>query len=210
WPPLPSGEGGRQAGFRALRNELLHAASLWFGTRGAARYARRMDPLRRLTTAQLYALARQLRRAATPAERYTWSLLRSRAILGLKFRRQHVLHGFVVDFYCVAQRIVLELEGDVHDEPARRAYDAARTAFLEAAGYCVIRVRNRDVTREYLESLLARALGTTPPPLVPPTPAGRGGQGVRTSGRGDANGRRLSVRPAMLRPLPVERRGSTP
>src|SRR5437773_3087215 len=103
-----------------------------------------MDPLRRLTNAQRFAIARQLRRAATPAERYAWSLLRNRKVLGLKFRRQHVLHGFIVDFYCVAERLVLELEGDAHDGSDRSAYDAARAAVLDAAGYRVVRVPHSD------------------------------------------------------------------
>src|SRR5438552_1328124 len=87
-----------------------------------------MDPLRRLTNAQRFAIARQLRRAASPAERYAWSLLRNRGVLALKFRRQHVLHGFIVDFYCAARRLVLELEGDAHDPRDRQAYDTGREA----------------------------------------------------------------------------------
>ena len=62
-------------------------------------------------------------------------LLRHRGILGLTFRRQHVLHGFIVDFCRLRERIVLELEGDVHDSEAQRDYDRARAGFLEAAGY---------------------------------------------------------------------------
>ena len=104
-------------------------------------------------------MARQLRRVASPAERYAWSLLRNRGVLGLKFRRQHVLHGFIVDFYCVARRLVVELEGDAHDPCDRQAYDTARAEFLKAAGYCVVRVRNRDVTPEHLELVLREALG---------------------------------------------------
>ena len=113
-----------------------------------------MDPLRSVTPAQKRALARRLRCTATPMERHTWSLLRNRGVLGLKFRRQHVLHGFIVDFYCAARRLVLELEGDAHDGPYSRAYDAARADVLEAAGYRVVRVRNRDITREYLEGVM--------------------------------------------------------
>ena len=96
----------------------------------------------------------------TPAERHAWTLLRNRGILGLKFRRQHVLHGFIVDFYCPSERIVIELEGGVHDNEAQRGYDQARTGFLEGAGYRVIRVRNRDVSREHLEAALREALDT--------------------------------------------------
>src|SRR5205085_4645008 len=97
-----------------------------------------MDPLRRVTCAQKRALAAKLRRTATPMERHTWSLLRDRGILGFKFRRQHVLRGFIVDFYCAAQRLVLELEGDAHDGPDQRAYDAARAEVLEAAQFRVV------------------------------------------------------------------------
>ena len=133
-----------------------------------------MDPLRRLTRAQRFSLARHLRLNPTPAERHTWSLLRGRAVLGLKFRRQHVLHGFIVDFYCVAERLVVEVEGDVHDAPDQQGADAARAAFLEAAGYRVVRIRNRDVTRVKLEEVLRGRLRS--PPFVPPL---RNGEGVR-------------------------------
>jgi very-short-patch-repair endonuclease len=78
-----------------------------------------MDPLRRVPLSRKFAQARELRRDATSTERYAWSLLRNRGVLGLKFRRQHVLHGFVVDFYCAAERLVLELEAS--EQPAIRA-----------------------------------------------------------------------------------------
>jgi len=134
-----------------------------------------MDPLRRVPSGRKFALARELRRTATPAERYAWSLLQSRGVLGLKFRRQQVLHGFIVDFYCAAERLVLELEGAPHAASERRAYDAARAATLEAAGYRVIRVANRDVTRDRLEALLGPLRKRSP--TVPPLPKGEGDRG---------------------------------
>ena len=100
------------------------------------------------------AIARQLRRESTPAERFAWSLLRRRGMLGLKFRRQHVLRGFIVDFYCPQLRLVLELDGAPHDDPACVGYDLARTAFLVEIGYRVLRLHNREVSRERLEQLL--------------------------------------------------------
>ena len=134
-----------------------------------------MDPLRYVSPGHKFALARRLRRVATPGERYAWSLLRNRGILGLKFRRQYVLHGFIVDFYCVAERLVLELEGDAHDGWDRQIYDAARAEFLEGAGYRVVRVRNRDVTREQLEAVIEDALRKSL--LVLPLPKGEGDRG---------------------------------
>jgi len=117
-----------------------------------------MDPLRRLRPTQRFALARALRHRPTPAERHAWTLLRNRGILGLKFRRQHVLHGFIVDFYCASERVVIELEGSPHDGAAQQIYDRARAAFLTAAGYRIIGVRNKNVSREHLEAVIREAL----------------------------------------------------
>ena len=100
------------------------------------------------------ATARQLRREPTAAERFAWCLLRRRGVLGLKFRRQHVLHGFIVDFYCPRLRLVLELDGASHEDASRAGYDAARTAFFAARGCRVLRLHNREVSRERLEQLL--------------------------------------------------------
>ncbi len=99
-------------------------------------------------------LARHLRRNATPAERHAWSLLRNRQVHRLKFRRQHVLGRFIVDFYCPARRLVLELDGVPHDRPAQVEYDVARTAWLETRGYRVLRIRNSDLDTARLEDLL--------------------------------------------------------
>ena len=135
-----------------------------------------MDPLRPISIGRKLALARELRRKPTPTERYAWSLLKDRGILGLKFRRQHVLQGFIVDFYCAELRLVLELDGDHHREPSQSAYDAARSQVLEAAGYYVIRIQNRDLTRKRI----TEAVRTTPQASFPLSAWRRGGQGVRT------------------------------
>ena len=119
-----------------------------------------MDPLRPIPIGKKLALARQLRREPTPAERHAWSVLRNRRLLGLKFRRQHVLHGFIVDFYCPALKLVLELDGNPHDGATQASYDDARTAWLKSAGYRLIRIRNRDLTREILEGIVGQVLRT--------------------------------------------------
>src|SRR6266542_2889001 len=141
-----------------------------------------MDPLRRLSAAERFARVRALRHNPTPAERHAWTLLRNRGILGLKFRRQHVLHGFIVDFYCPSERIVIELEGNVHDTEAQRGYDQARTGFLEGAGHRVIRVRNRDASREHLEAALRKALGTNRWFPLPRRERGSGGEDPKGEG----------------------------
>jgi very-short-patch-repair endonuclease len=137
-----------------------------------------MDPLRHVTTAQKVIIARKLRRMATPAERHAWTLLRNRGVLGLKFRRQRIVRGFIVDFVCATEQLILELEGDVHDDPDRRVYDAARADVLQGAGYRVVRIRNRDVTREYLHDLL-RDLTRRPGGPHPLSPSPQCGEGER-------------------------------
>jgi very-short-patch-repair endonuclease len=89
--------------------------------------------------------AKALRRAETPAEEKLWRVLRGRAVNGLKFRRQHPLHGCVLDFFCAEVGLCVELDGSVHDNPLQRERDDARTAHLEARGIRVIRFRNEEV-----------------------------------------------------------------
>src|SRR5439155_25490587 len=132
-PPLPSGEGGRKESSQAASFVLASRNSGCFHTQSSW-HSRIVDPLRRLRPAQRFALARALRHRPTPTERYAWTLLRNRGILGLKFRRQHELHGFIVDFYCASESVVIELEGSVHDGAARQSYDRPRAEFLVAAG----------------------------------------------------------------------------
>ena len=103
-----------------------------------------MNPQRiRGTTPNLIAAARQLRQNLTPAEKMVWDALKSRQLNGLKFRSQHPIESFVVDFYCPQHRFVIELDGAVHDQQGE--YDAARTEKLNHLGYRVIRFDNRDV-----------------------------------------------------------------
>jgi very-short-patch-repair endonuclease len=115
--------------------------------------------------------ARRMRRNPTAAEGHAWALLRNRGILGLKFRRQHVLHGFIVDFYCAQLRLVLELDGPPHRRLDQSEYDDARSQRLRASGYRVLRLRNQQVSRQQLEQLLR------PYSAPPPLPTGRGGRG---------------------------------
>jgi very-short-patch-repair endonuclease len=99
-------------------------------------------------------LARRFRQAPTVAEAAAWQILRDRAIFGLKFRRQQLIAGFIVDFYCPAQRLVLELDGAAHDDPTRRRRDLDRTQALRQLSIRVLRVLNHDVHEQALRDLL--------------------------------------------------------
>jgi very-short-patch-repair endonuclease len=84
-------------------------------------------------------------------------------MLGLKFRRQHVIDGFVVDFYCAELRVALEIDGAVHDRREVVEYDAARTEWLKGRAIRVVRIRNDQVNQQQLHILL-RDLVSSPSP----------------------------------------------
>ena len=90
-------------------------------------------------------LAREFRRDMTPAERILWDALRGRRLRGLKFRRQVALGPFILDFCCPEYRLVVEVDGSVHDDPEQRDRDEYRSRHLESFGYRILRVRNEDV-----------------------------------------------------------------
>src|SRR3954469_1574592 len=81
--------------------------------------------------------ARELRQHMTTAEVKLWSKLRGDQILGLRFRRQHRIGSYIADFFCHAAKVVVELDGDSHDE--RAEYDARRTYWMSQQGLRVVR-----------------------------------------------------------------------
>jgi len=88
---------------------------------------------------------RALRASLTPAEATLWCLLQRSQLQGRKFRRQHSIGPYIVDFYCPSERLVIELEGSAHDSESAAAWDDARERFLKAAGFTVLRLENRYV-----------------------------------------------------------------
>lgn len=89
--------------------------------------------------------SRALRNRATPAEAELWKMLQKSQLEGRKFRRQHSIGPYIVDFYCPAERLAVELDGAVHDDSWRWEYDDTRTAFLHQHDIRVLRFENRNV-----------------------------------------------------------------
>ena len=98
------------------------------------RYRHRQTPLRQ-----------HLRSHGTPAEARLWLALKGRRLGGRRFRRQYGIGPYIVDFCCPAEGLAVELDGAPHFTPEGRAYDAARTAALEAEGLRVLRFENQAV-----------------------------------------------------------------
>ncbi len=107
----------------------------------------------RRTSREVKAAARALRKNMTEAEQVLWAALRYQKARGLRFRRQHPVNRFVLDFFCPSAKLAVELDGPVHDRQAER--DEERTRVLKAAGYRVIRFRNEEVLND-LPSVLQR------------------------------------------------------
>jgi very-short-patch-repair endonuclease len=111
--------------------------------------------------------AREFRRVQTDAERVIWRELRSRRFAGLKFRRQHPIGPFVVDFSCPEARLIIELDGGQH--ASQSDDDARRTALLQAHGYRVLRFWNNEVLGN-LAGVLQRLLDVLSDPHPGPLP----------------------------------------
>ncbi len=98
--------------------------------------------------------ARQLRKEQTKAEKIVWEQIRNRKFRGLKFRRQHVIEGFVLDFYCPEVRLGIEVDGGVHLK--RKDYDELRQEAIESEGITIVRITNKELLnrkRSILEKL---------------------------------------------------------
>lgn len=97
---------------------------------------------------QLLIFAKFMRHTATDAEHLMWQILRAKRFMNLKFRRQHVIEPYIVDFYCHEIGLVIELDGSQHGTDDAMEYDAERTKFLEALGLRVVRYWNNEVLLE--------------------------------------------------------------
>ena len=122
--------------------------------------AMRNDRVRRCSP-ELQHRARELRHTATPAEKVLWEALRSNQ-LGVHFRRQHPVGIFILDFYCPAHQLVIEVDGGIHDAPEGQQRDHKRTAWIRLHGCRVLRFRNEVVLTD-LPHVLAAIRATWEP-----------------------------------------------
>jgi very-short-patch-repair endonuclease len=110
------------------------------------------------------ARARALRRDATRPEQKLWFHLRGAQMAGFSFRRQHAVGPYILDFYCPAAKLAIELDGDQHGTNAALAYDGARTRFLATRGIRVVRFTNNELAENVdgVREGIYRALKVTP------------------------------------------------
>ena len=95
--------------------------------------------------------AKELRKNQTPAEKKIWDVLGAKRMLGLHFRRQHPIDWYIADFYCHTIRLVIEVDGPIHEEIERSEYDLNREAQLDRYDIQVIRFANQQVHDSFEE-----------------------------------------------------------
>ncbi len=98
-------------------------------------------------------LAREMRTNPTPAENHLWQRIRKQQVLGFKFRRQYPIDRFIVDFYCTEARLVIEVDGGIHE--TQEEADQLRTELLESLGLRVLRFTNGEVL-QYADAVVER------------------------------------------------------
>jgi very-short-patch-repair endonuclease len=97
---------------------------------------------------EIFENAKELRKTQTEAEKVLWKALRSRKCADIKFRRQHPVKEFILDFYCHHYLLGIEVDGSVHENDAAKEYDLNRTAELENLGILLLRFKNEEVLNE--------------------------------------------------------------
>ncbi|WP_370525854.1 MULTISPECIES: endonuclease domain-containing protein [Methylococcus] len=128
--------------------------------------------------------ARELRQRQTDAETCLWALLRDRRLADCKFRRQHPLGNYILDFYCHEKKLAIELDGGQHNAPAAQIYDERRSAFLKDQGIHVLRFWNDQVlqqTEAVLEQIWFALTAVHSPDSLTPNPLPVGEGGIKTS-----------------------------
>ena len=118
------------------------------------------------TKIELKDFRKELRQNLTPAEAFLWKQLKARRFQGRRFTKQHSIGFFIVDFYCASEKLIIELDGDVHNNPLSESYDSNRTAYLSSLGYRVIRFENKMVFENLVSVLeeIASCFDSEPEP----------------------------------------------
>ncbi|MEH8021219.1 MULTISPECIES: endonuclease domain-containing protein [Rheinheimera] len=101
----------------------------------------------------LKAFSRTLRSNQTDAELILWHAIRKKQLCGMQFYRQKPIAGYIADFYCAKAKLVIELDGEIHDHANAREYDAIRDNIMASLGLTVLRFSNRKVTTDLLSVL---------------------------------------------------------
>ena len=124
---------------------------------------------------ELIILAKEFRKTQTEAEKILWKALRNHVFSELKFRRQHPVKCFIADFYCHEYKLIIEVDGGIHNHDIQKEHDENRTSELDEMGIQVIRFTNEDILKN-IESVLHQ-IHQTILQSSSPSPGGEGAGG---------------------------------
>lgn len=177
-PPLPNGEGEPSQEFLVP----LLPGEKGLGDEGISELAGR----ERQIPKELLERAKELRKQQTVAEEILWNCLRDRQLQNAKFRRQHNIGQIIADFYCHDAKLIIELDGGIHQQ--RQVEDRDRDTWAVEQGFTVLRFSNQEVF-DQIEKVLEQIAQHLPSSPQPPSPWGEGGAGIgllppSPSGRG--------------------------
>jgi very-short-patch-repair endonuclease len=97
---------------------------------------------------EIFKLAKELRKLETEPEKQLWSRLNKNQIIGLQFRRQHPVNRFIADFYCPKIKLIIEVDGSIHELPEYQSHDIGRSEILNDFGITVIRFTNEQIIEQ--------------------------------------------------------------
>ena len=110
-----------------------------------------MNPIRNLVNPEKYKQAKKMRKCPTPAENKLWQEIR-RENLGVRFGRQRVVRGYIVDFYCPSKKLVIEIDGPIHLKQKEK--DSFRDSVIRSLGFEILRFSNEDVFGNFSKVIL--------------------------------------------------------
>jgi very-short-patch-repair endonuclease len=146
WPPSNSPLTGGRTVLPADGSDILKDLYIWRVNPGGKMVRlKSQENFYYGASQELIDRARGLRHNMTDAERVLWNILRRKQLNGYRFRRQHPIARFIVDFLCFKAKLIIELDGGVHQNPEQKEYDENRTHDLEELGFRVVRFQNEEV-----------------------------------------------------------------
>jgi 5-methyltetrahydrofolate--homocysteine methyltransferase len=131
--------------------------------------------------------AKEMRNKPTEAEKMLWNVLSNKGLDGFKFRRQHIIGEYIVDFVCLEKRLIIEVDGSIHNLPEQIAHDKLRTDWLQSKGFKVVRFLNHEVLNDLFNTIESIRKELSATDEAPPSGAGGAGRILMATVKGDVH-----------------------
>jgi len=131
--------------------------------------------------------AKEMRNKPTEAEKLLWNVLSNKGIDGYKCRRQHIIGEYIVDFVCLEKKLVIEVDGSIHNLKEQIEHDKQRTEWLESKGFKIVRFKNQEVLNNLFETIENIKKELSVKVVAPPSGAGGAGKVLMATVKGDVH-----------------------